>query len=193
MRLAAVHEFLDALLNGLELVHAGPGGGYAVGDVRGLFGVGLEGAHHIHPVEGMEMIEMDDVIMEELCPHEKVSDDPCVVRNGHLGGHVHATHRGEGMDVGADAARALGKEPCITGVAPLQDELESAEKGRAAPSVFHLAVLHFHFDAQVALDASNGIHYHSLCHCMGLLFLDGSCLQSWLTDERDTHPGYRSL
>src|SRR5215472_15971160 len=78
------------------------------------------------------------------------------------------------MHSGADTANALGPDPCLTRIAPPQDQLNPAKHCSRAPGIGDRAAIHFGFNAQVALNASHWIDYdarHTLLLGLFLYFL----------------------
>ena len=127
-QLAAVDKGLQPVLNIFKIIGTAPG---RIADIVGQGGcfcrIGLQGADNIHPVQGMQMIEMDDVIMLELGTMEQVSDNTCVFGNFDANRIFDCPHRGQSMCVRSDAAGALHKMLRIPGITSLQDELDSPE------------------------------------------------------------------
>ncbi len=84
-----------------------------------LFGIGLEGTDHIHPVQGVEMVEMNDMVLLELGTHHQVSDDTRIV--GYLNSHsiFDCPHRGQVMNHRSDASGTLTEEWGIAGITAL--------------------------------------------------------------------------
>ena len=135
-------------MSGLEIIDTAlAGGGDLVGQIGGLFRVGFEGAHHIHPVQGVEMIEVNDVVVQELSAQKQVADDAGVIGDGDAHGGVTGAHGGQPVNVGADPAGPLGEQIGIARVAALQHDLNPAEQHGAAPGITDLPVRDFHFYA----------------------------------------------
>ena len=63
------------------------------------------------------------------------------------------------MGVGAHAAGALSEVLGVARIAPLEDEFQAPEQGGTTAGVLDPAVLHFHFDAEVAFDTGQGVHH----------------------------------
>ena len=103
-------NFFSLALSGLEIVDTAlAGSGDLAGQIGGLFRVGFEGADHIHPVQGVEMIEVNDVVVQELGAQKKVADDAGVVRDGDAHGGVPGAHGGQPVNVSANPAGPLGE------------------------------------------------------------------------------------
>ena len=120
--------------------------------------VGRKRTHHVHPVQGVQVVEVDHVILDELHGFQQVADDAGVVGNGDAEGVLDGAHRCDGVHGRADAADALGEDPGVARVAALQHHLKASEGGARAPGVGDLAVLDLHFDAQVAFDAGDRVN-----------------------------------
>ena len=72
---------------------------------------------------------MDQVILLELGPVQKIPQDACIVRNPDFYRIFNCPHRGQGMGVGSDPAGALGKVMGIPGVPALQNNFDTPEHG----------------------------------------------------------------
>jgi hypothetical protein len=157
-QLAAGHRLPHLLLyrgeaGGRIARPVGEGGGEAGRGGR----VGLEGALHVDPVEGMQMVEMDDVVLHGPHAGHEVADQLGAAGDGILESILHRPDRGDGMDAGADAADTLGHGPGVARVTALEDPFDATELGGTGPGVADPAVVGFHLDAQVPLDAGDGV------------------------------------
>jgi hypothetical protein len=94
----------------------------------------------------MKVVKMDRVIMNVLSAHQKVPDDPRVVRDRDRSGILNAPDRRHAVDIGTNAASALGEQPGVFGQPVLENNLYAAEKRPAAPSVADNAVGNLDFD-----------------------------------------------
>ncbi len=190
--LAAIHERLEALL------HAGKVGlarlrplrdGLRQG--RGRAWIGLEGEGHIDPVERVEMVEVDDVVLDELRAGDQVANEPRVLGNDDAQRVLDRAHRRERMHRGADAADALGEDPGVARVASAENQLNAAKHRAGAPGVGDDAILHLDLDAQVALDTGHGINgdaCHGCCSFSGAVagaLVALSALAELATESRD--------
>ena len=110
------------------------------------------------------MIEVDDVIVQGVSDQDQVADVLRVERDLEPDRVLHRAHRGDGVDGGADAADALGEQPGLARVAPLQDELDAAPHLARGPGVAHGATFHLDVDAEMAFDAGDGIDHDTLRH-----------------------------
>ncbi len=75
----------------------------------------------------MQMIKVNNVIVLELRPHEKIANDARIV--GYLDADciIDCPHRGQSMCVSSDAAGALHEMMGIPGISALQDDLDTPE------------------------------------------------------------------
>ena len=113
------HELRDALLHVGEIAgRTLRPVGNAPGELRGLHRIGLERADHVHPVQGVQMVEMHDVVLHVLGAEHQVADQFGVGRNDDAQRVLDGAHRGQGVHGGADAAGALGKRPGVARIAP---------------------------------------------------------------------------
>ena len=166
-KLAAVHDGLEAILDILEIA----GGGVAPGrdallDAGGFGRVGVEGGGDVHPVQGVQVVEVHDVVVHVLLGDHQVAQDVGVGRDGDVQRVFHGPDRGESVHGRAHAAGPLGERPGLTRVAPAQDDLDAAHHRSGAVGIRdHVLVVHVGFDAEVALDPSQGVnHDASRCH-----------------------------
>jgi len=159
--LAGIHEGLELGLNGLEGFGgvAGAGRSDGGGQFGGLVRIGLQGVGHVHPVEGVQVIEMDEVVMEILGSHDQIAHHAGIGRNGDLDGVIHAAGGGQGVDVRAHAAGTLGEVLGVPGIAALQDEFQATEKLGRTPGVLDLAIFDFDHDPQMPFDPGDGIDH----------------------------------
>ena len=93
----------------------------------GFLGIGRKRADNIHPVQCMQMIKMNNMIMLELGAHKKVTDDSGILGNFNPHRIIDCPHRGQSMCVRSDAAGALHKMVGIPGISALQNELNTPE------------------------------------------------------------------
>src|SRR5579864_4649276 len=74
----------------------------------------------------------------------------------------------------ADTANALRPDPCLTRIAPAQNQLDAAKHSSRAPGIGDRTAVHFGFNAQMAFNTSHWIDYDT-CHtpllCLLLCFL----------------------
>src|SRR5208337_1075989 len=80
--LAASDEAFELVLDRLELkaIVVGPGG-KAFGKGGCLRGVRLQGRDNVYPVQGREVVELNDVVVERVGDHDQVADVLGVGRN----------------------------------------------------------------------------------------------------------------
>ena len=123
---AGADEGGDAVLDPLEVGGArlGPVGD-GLGELGGFGRVGLEGAGDVHPVEGMQVVEVDDMVLQVLGGHDQVADQAGVVGDPDFERILHAADAGDGMDRGADPAETLGEVVGVPGIAALEDRFRS--------------------------------------------------------------------
>ena len=124
-QLAAVDEGFQALLNTFK-IRASPLGSVAdiVRQCCGLFGIGFKRTDNIHPIQRMQMIKMNNMIMLKLGAHQKVADNSCVFGYLHANCVIDCPHRGHSMGVRSDAAGELYKMMGIPWIASLKDQLD---------------------------------------------------------------------
>ncbi len=107
---------------------------------------------------------MNDMIIEVLGPHEKVSENASAVRDLGPEGVVQARRRGHGVHGKAHAAEPAGDVTGIPGVLAREERLEATGHGAAAPGVLDHAVLDLYVDLEMSLDPGDRINCYSLAH-----------------------------
>ena len=112
-------------------------------------------AHHVHPVQGVQVVEVDDVVLNELHAVDQVPDQIRVGRDGDVQGILHGAAGGHGVHDGTNAADPLGKGPGVARVAPLHDDLDPAELGRMGPGVGDTTALRLRLDPCAPLHLRN--------------------------------------
>jgi hypothetical protein len=100
---------------------------YMVCQCSGFLGIRFESTDDIDPVQGMEVIEMNDVVMLELGTMKKVSYNSRILRYFDTHGIFNCPHRGQCMGVCSDAAGALDKMLRITGIPASENEFNPPE------------------------------------------------------------------
>ena len=93
----------------------------------------------IDPVERLQMIEMDDVILQHLGTGHQVADQLAVRRHLDAERILHGAHRRQSMDQRANAANSLRKGPGIARIAAAQDDLDAAHLGAGAERLDDIA------------------------------------------------------
>src|SRR6185369_7255367 len=118
----------------------------------------------IDPVEGVQMIKMDHVILHVLHAVHDIADQFGGGRNLDAEGVLDGAARRERVHGGAHAANALAEGPRIARVAALEDDFKAADHRAGAPGIDDFAVLDFGLDAEVAFDAGDGINNNAFAH-----------------------------
>jgi len=163
--LPTVDKLLQTCLSGFEIVDPAPASGSDLGgEIGGLLGVGLERADDIHPVQRVQVVEMNEVVVQELCAQQQVTDDAGIVGDGDPYSGVTGSYRSQPMNIGTNTAGPLREQIGIARVTALQQDLNAAEQRGAAPGITDLPVGDFHFYAQMTLDAGNRVDDYSLSH-----------------------------
>jgi hypothetical protein len=157
-QLSRAHVLLQAILHRLEVCRiAGGPRRDRLGDLRRLVRVGLEGAHHVHPVERVEVVEVHHVVVHELHAEHEVADDVRAGRDLDVQRVLDGPAARDRMHRGAHAADALGECPAVARVAALQHQLQPAERGGGGPRLLDAAIVGRHFDAEVSLDPGDRV------------------------------------
>ncbi len=158
-QLAALHEPLDPIPDAREVLRARERPVRdRLGQRRGLRRVGAQRRDDVDPVEGVQVIEVDDVVLHRLHRDDQIAEEPRV-RGRHGANRVlDRPNRRDGVDRRAHAADALREHPGVARIAPLQDQLDAAEHRGGRPGVRHLPAVDLGLDSQVPLDPGDGIH-----------------------------------
>ncbi len=117
----------------------------------------LESGEDVDPVQRVQVVEVDHVVLYRLRRDDQVAQQPRVGGRLRADGLLHRAHRADRMDGGADAADPLGEGPGIPRVAVLENQLDSAKHGRGGPRLRDDPIRYLGFDAQVAFDSRDRI------------------------------------
>jgi len=170
-QLPTVDDRLDLGLDVSEITWRGIGPrGDALLHCRSSGRVGLQRTDHVHPVQGMQMVEVHHVIVDVLLGDHQVADDVRRLRNLDIQRVLDGANGGDGMNQRTYTTGALGERPGVPRVATLQDDLDPPHHraGRVRLGDDTLGI-ELRLDAQVALDSGDGINDKSFSHS-ALLF-----------------------
>ena len=134
-------------LGKLCLCVALPGGINRFSKFNRLSRIRIRSAHHVDPVQGMQMIKMHHVVVDFLGGHHEVADQLGLFRRIGPNGILHSRHRCHRMRSSTHAANTANKSPHIPGIPPLNNGFNAAELCGFAPGVFNLIVVAFQLDA----------------------------------------------
>jgi len=143
-----LHEAGEPVLDGLVVrCRAIVGVGVdALGQFDGSIRVRFEGAHDVHPVQAVQVVEMHDVVAQVPDPLCQISDQPRIGRRfdpeSILAGHDASLV----VYVSAHAAETLSDETRVARVAALEDRLDAPPQRDAAPGIpDRVRVVQFYF------------------------------------------------
>ena len=164
-RLPAVYELPDFLLH-LSEIAPGTFGPCRerLGYLRGFARVGLQGRHHIDPVECLQLVEVHDMVVHEEGSLHEVAHHFGVGRDDDPQCVLHGSHRTQRVYRGAHTAYASHIGPGFARVAVAHDDFDAAHHGAAAERVFDNSILYIGFNAQMTLDAGDGVYDDSFAH-----------------------------
>ncbi len=164
-QLPALDECRDPLLDvGEVLRRALRPPGDALGDFGCLLRVGFQCAHDVHPVERVQVVEVDHVILKVLRAEHEVPHELGVRGDGDPQRVFHRPYGRQGMHRCADPAGPLREGPCVPGVTPLEYPLEPPDHRPGAERVDNLAVPDFYFNAEVSLDTRDRVDDDAVGH-----------------------------
>jgi hypothetical protein len=171
--LSGFDETREALLEVGEVAHGTlrPAGDL-LRQIGGGLGVGLERAHDVDPVERMQVVEVDHVVLHVLRAEHQVAHEFSGGRHGDAERILNRADRRERVHRGADAAGTFGEGPGIPRIAALENQLEAADHGARGEGIDDLPVLDFGLDAEMAFDARDGIDNNAVRHFRHPPFLD---------------------
>jgi hypothetical protein len=101
------------------------------------------------------------MVLKHLGACDQVSHQISIWGDINPQGILYCSHGADGMDRRSDASYTLCEEPGISGIAIIQDQLQSSEHRTAAPGIAHIPAIDFHFDTKVALDPGHRINRNS--------------------------------
>ena len=96
--------------------------GSASGDIEAAKGTG-----DVYPVQAVQVVKVDHVIVQELGPEHEIAHHPGIVGNGHVDGVFYSSYRAELVHVSTHPAQSLGNQGRIVGVTAGQDVLDAAK------------------------------------------------------------------
>ena len=126
-------------------------------EVGGLGRIGLEGGDEVDPVERVQVVEVDDVILHALRRHDEVAQQTGVGRRASADGVLDGADGSDGVHGRAHAADPLGERPGVARIPPLENDLDAAEHGAGGPGLLDGSAVDLRLDAEVPLDARHGI------------------------------------
>jgi hypothetical protein len=117
-QLFAVHQRSHAILNRLEirLARFWPSRD-GLRQLRRLNRVGLQRQRDVNPIESMQVIEVNDVILNQLSARNDVADKPGSIGDLDSQRAFDGANGRQGMHHGADAADTLRPDPCFPRIA----------------------------------------------------------------------------
>jgi hypothetical protein len=119
--------------------------------------IGGQGRDDVHPIERVQVIEVNDVVLNALRGDDQIAQQASVRRRLGSDGGLDCPNRSDRMHGGAHAANALREGPRVTRVASLQDQLDTAKHRRGRPRVLDLPPVDLGLDPQMPFDAGDGI------------------------------------
>ena len=156
-QLPRLDESRDPIADGTEVLDRTRPVAGAAGQRRGPGRVGGRRRHDVDPVQGVQVVEVHDVVVDHLHGGHNVANSAGVGRNRDAQGVLHRSHRREGVDGRADTARPLGEHPGVARITFAQDQLEAAEHRSRAPGVADRASFHLDLDPEVSFDAGHRV------------------------------------
>ena len=163
-KLTGFNERLHAVLNVAEVPHGRQrmAGRDLLLNVGRFAGIGFKRAHHVDPVEGRELIEVDDVVLNVKGGVQEISDDVRILRNLDSDRVLNRTDGGKRMNARADAADALNERPGVARVASFENHFEAAPHGAGAHRVDDFPVVaEDGLHAQMTLNAGDRVNNNS--------------------------------
>ena len=126
-------------------------------ELGGLRRIARERAHHVDPVERLQVIEVNHVIMDILCGHDEVAQNACIRRWHGSDGMFHRANGRDRMHRRTHPADSLGERPCIARIASFENQLDTTKHRRGRPCLRNGAPVDLRFDTQMTFDARDGI------------------------------------
>jgi hypothetical protein len=132
--------------------------------MRGLGGIGFQCRKHVHPIEGRQLIEVNNMILHGVGRHHHVTDVLCIQRNFQFESVLDRAHRANGMHHSAYSTDALQNSPGIAWITIQHNLFDAAPHLARGPGPCNPAILDFDIDAKVALDTGDWINRNSYRH-----------------------------
>ncbi len=164
-QLAAFDQGLNSFLHRPEITDGvlRPAG-ESSGEVRRLLRVSPQGADHVNPIQGVQDIEMDHVVLQVVRAEHQVPDKLGIRRDGDTERVLHGAHGSQRVHGRADPAGAFGEGPGVPRVSASQDDLQPADHCPCGKGVGDHSPADIGLNPQVALDPSNGVNDDSFGH-----------------------------
>ena len=133
-----------------------------------------ERAHHVHPVEGVQVIEVHQVILRIQGQVHDVADRVRVLGDLDLQRVLDRANRRQRVHAGAHAADALHERPCVARITAAEDDLQAApHRARGHGVADDVVRVDVHLDAEVPLDARDRIDDDALARVVELEAVGG--------------------
>jgi len=115
--------------------------------LRSFRRIGLESQRDIHPIQRVQVIEVNDVILHHLRAGDQVANQARVFRNFDLERVFDGADTGQSMHHGAHSANPLRPNPGFARIALLQNYFDTAKHRACAPGVRYLSTVQLSFNA----------------------------------------------
>ena len=159
--LLARDQCADAVLYTLEvLLTRNRPIGNRLRQLRCLCRVRFQCGDDVHPVQGVKMIEMDDVILDRLRRGDDVAHQARVVRNFDAQRVLDRVDRSQRVNHSTNSADALRPDPGFARVAAPQNEFYATEHRAGTPGVRDRSAFDLRFDAEMPLNSRDRIHHN---------------------------------
>ncbi len=132
-------------------------------EFRILAGIVCDG-HDIDVVQGAQVVEMKQVVVDVLGTHDQISEKRSPPGNLGTESGVQGTGRSQLVNAEADTAETACHITGVPWIFSQQEGFESPGHGAAAPGVFDLSLFDLHLDLEVSLDSCHRINGNSLSH-----------------------------
>ncbi|CAM2154319.1 hypothetical protein PT2222_300024 [Paraburkholderia tropica] len=161
--LARIDETLQPRLQIAEVARRGQRPvGNALREFGGALRVRVERAHHVDPVERVQVIEVHEVVVHPQRGLHEIADEIRILGNRDAERVLHRAHRRERVRARADAADALDERPRIARIAAAQDHFEAApHRARGDRVGDDVVAVEIDFAAHVAFDARDRVDDHA--------------------------------
>src|SRR5208283_3722812 len=111
-------------------------------------------------IQGVQMIEVNHVILNRLGGRNNVADQARVVGNCDAQCVLDRVDRSQCVDHGANATDPLRPNPSLARVPAAQDQLNSAEHRSRTPSIRYEAAVYLSLNAEMPLNTRHWIDHN---------------------------------
>ena len=161
-QLSASHKLIEPFFQRCEIA----GGAFGprrkfLRKQRSLGGIGFESGNDIHPVERMQLIKMDNMVVHIQYGGHDVAYHLSIRRDDDIERVLYRSYRAKRMDGGTYSTYASYENPSVTRVTVFHDCFDSTHHCTGTIGVFNFSVLNVGLDPEMAFYAGKRVYDYS--------------------------------